>query len=194
MNISKYNFSTSDWDNTPEAVKHEFIRLEQRINELEEKLNQILVRLNKDSSNSSKPPSSDSPYKKKPDPKKTTARKRGGQLGHKGKRQPLLAPTEEVSVMPETCRCGNKLFTKTEHYYTHQEIELPDIPLDVVHYNLFKGYCANCDNVVKAPIPKEHCTGFGPRLSALIADLSGIQGNSRRMVQDFCQSGGFFRR
>ena len=30
--------------------------------------------------------------------------------------------------------------------------------------------------------------GYGSRLSALIVELAGIAGNSRRMVQDFCHS------
>jgi transposase len=189
MSESPRNFSSSDWENTPQAVKDEFLRLEQQVKELKDKLDQLFITVNKDSSNSSKPPSSDSPYKKKTNPKKpTSAKKHGAQPGHKGKRQTFLSPTEEVPVVPKTCVCGNSQFTELEHFYTHQELELPEISLDVVHYQLYEGRCNHCGNVVKGSIPKEHRTGYGPRLSAFIADNSGIQGNSRRMVQDFCQS------
>jgi len=37
-------------------------------------------------------------------------------------------------------------------------------------------------------IPPEQRTGFGPRLSALIAELCGVHGYSRRVVQDFLLS------
>lgn len=189
MSESIYNFSKSDWDNTPQAVKDEFIRLEKRIKELEDKMNQLLIMVTKDSSNSSKPPSSDSPYNKKADTNKpASSRKHGAQVGHQGKRQALLPATQEVPVMPQPCPCGHNHFTEIAHYYTHQEIELPEISLDVVHYKLYKGRCSNCHKVVKALIPKEHSTGYGSRLSAFIADISGIQGASRRMVQDFCHS------
>jgi len=186
---SKYNFSQSDWDNTPEPVKREFIRFEKRIAELEENLNQLLASLNKNSSNSSKPPSSDNPYKEKPKTEKTKPPKtRGAKKGHKGQRQALLAPTKEVSVMPEKCTCGNNQFNGIKPFYTHQEIELPEISLDVIHFHLHEARCTGCNKMVKAIVPKEHSTGYGAGLSAFIADNSGIQGNSRRMVQLFCQS------
>jgi len=189
MSEADYNFSIADWDNTPAAVKQEFELLEQRVKELEVKLDQLSISRNKNSSNSSKPPSSDSPYKNKQIPKQPASPKnRGAQTGHKGKHQSLLTPTKEVPLEPQTCACGNSQFAKLIHYYTHQEIELPEIQLDVVHFQLYKGRCTHCNNRVKAVVPNDNRTGFGPRLSALIADISGIQGNSRRMVQDFCQS------
>ncbi len=60
--------------------------------------------------------------------------------------------------------------------------------MDVLHFILNQGKCTQCGNVVKAQLPKERQTGYGPRLSALIAEVSGIQGNSRYTVRTFCQS------
>ena len=37
-------------------------------------------------------------------------------------------------------------------------------------------------------MPPEHVMGYGPRLSALMAELAGTYGNGRRMVQTFCSS------
>jgi transposase len=42
--------------------------------------------------------------------------------------------------------------------------------------------------LLKAPIPSEHVAGYGPRLTALLSELRGMHGTSRRLVQDFCQS------
>jgi len=75
-----------------------------------------------------------------------------------------------------------------EPFYTHQYIELPEIKMDVLHFVLQKGQCACCGKMVKARIPNEYKTGYGPRLSAVIAERSGIHGDSRESVQSFCAS------
>lgn len=189
MISSNRNFSSTDWEATPDAVKEAFMRLEQKVKELEEQLDQLKIILNKDSTNSNKPPSSDNPYKKRAQNKsKEPKRRPGAKVGHKGKRQKLLKPTKTVPIFPKECKCGNTTFKNTNLFYTHQEIELPEIPLEVTHFMLYQGQCTCCDKTVKAVLPLEHRTGFGARLSAFIADNSGIQGNSRRMVQVFCRS------
>jgi len=37
----------------------------------------------------------------------------------------------------------------------------------------------HCLKTWKASVPPEHGTGYGPRLSAMIGEISGIEGNSR---------------
>jgi hypothetical protein len=83
------------------------VTLLQRIYELE-------ARLGKNSSNSDKPPSSDSPFDgnvdgndkdtsdkdSSKDETQTTRKPRGGQPGHKGHKQKLLEPTETEHVFP----------------------------------------------------------------------------------------------
>ena len=143
--------------------------------------------LNKNSSNSNKPPSSDSPFviqskQHKPAPNTKKERKR------RGFRQQLLPPTETQKLLPERCSCGCTDYENLEQYYTHQIIELPEIVLSVLHVILYRGRCSDCGKTVKAHIPFPLRTGFGPRLSALIVELSGAHGDSRRTVQDFLQS------
>jgi len=62
------------------------------------------------------------------------------------------------------------------------------IELDVRHLILYRARCAGCGRTVKPVIPPEQRAGFGPRLSALIAELRGVHGNNRRAVQDFLLS------
>ena len=64
-------FTEADWLATPEPVQKAFIALEERVLELEEKVEKLTAlvekleaRLNKNSGNSSKPPSSDGPFKR----------------------------------------------------------------------------------------------------------------------------------
>ncbi len=60
--------------------------------------------------------------------------------------------------------------------------------MDILHLILKKGKCRKCGKIIKAKVPKENQTGYGPRLSALIAEMSGIQGNSRETVRTFGKS------
>jgi len=147
------------------------------------------------SRNSNKPPSSDPPFKKKPaksgaaKPRKG-GKKRGGQKGHKGHKQVMLDPTEVVDVSPTHCSCGcHRLSPLADGpFYVHQEIELPEIKMDVIHFRLFAATCQNCGQVVKGRTPDGHHTGYGPRLCALVAQLSGPCGESRETVRDFIRS------
>ena len=157
---------------------------------LEYRTEKLESSVNKNSQNSSKPPSSDSPFKKPKAKRKKSKRKRGAQKGHKGHQQNLLEPTQEVFILPEDCDCGCSALRPgtIKPYYTHQQIELPEIRMDVLHFILHQGKCRKCGRLLKAAVPKNHQTGYGPRASALIAEMSGIQGSSRKTVQDFCKS------
>ena len=55
---------------------------EQRIAKLEAEVRELTARLNQNSQNSSKPPSSDGPHVKRKPPKPPSGRKPGGQPGH----------------------------------------------------------------------------------------------------------------
>ena len=97
-------------------------------------------------------------------------------------------PTDTIPVQPMECSCRCKTIKKMQPFYTHQQIEFPAIDLDVTHYVLHKGYCNNCGKTLSATLSKEQGFGYGPRMSALIAELSGIQGASRKSVQQFLNS------
>ena len=195
----KRDFTESDWANTPDAVKKAYENLETLVVELLEKKQQFEQRLyklerqlNKNSSNSSKPPSSDSPYKKKVGSSTKNQHdkqaKAGAKLGHKGHRQKLMEATDTIPVYPDECQCGCQEIINHTPFYTHQEIELPEITMDVTHFILHQGECIDCGKTVKATVPTEHQTGYGPRLSAFIGEIAGMQGNSRSTVQMLCQS------
>ncbi|VBB44962.1 transposase [uncultured Desulfatiglans sp.] len=155
--------------------------------ELRKRIEQLEARLNKDSSNSDRPPSSDPPFKKKKSGKKKKGTDRR-KLSHPGHRQEMLPPKETRVILPEICTCGNREFPETEPYYTHQVIELPPIELEVIHFELHRGRCPVCGKMQKATVPREHRTGYGPRLSAMIAEMAGTQADSRSTIQTFCAS------
>lgn len=91
---------------------------------LREENEKLKARLNKNSKNSSKPPSSDIKGNS------NTPEKRGGaKFGHKGHFRTLM-PSDEVSkkiaVMPNKCpRCGSKDLVSERKSYKHQVIDIP---------------------------------------------------------------------
>ena len=169
---------------TPPEVIELILHLLTRIKELEARIEELEARLNKNSTNSNKPPSSDPPsVQRKAAPQKSNKPRK-----HKGHRQQYLPPTEVLELHPQRCSCGCNVIDDQEHYYTHQVIELPEIQPVVKHLLLHRGKCPRCGKTVKAYIPDELRTGFGPRISALVAELTAVCGNSRRMVQDTLHS------
>jgi transposase len=193
----KRPFSDEDWNNTPEPVKVYIVQLEdlikqliKRQDELEKRTEKLEAQSKMNSQNSSKPPSSDSPFKRPKKEKKTSKRKRGAQKGHKGHRQQMLEPNQSKNILPETCSCGHSSWEpgSVTPFYTHQHIELPQIELDVMHLILHKGTCACCGKTVNATVPSQFASGYGPRLSSVICELSGSHGESRQTVKEFCHS------
>lgn len=168
-----------------------------RIEELEARLRLALARiaeleakLAQNSTNSSKPPSSDAPGVARK-PAKSTGRKPGGQPGHKGHKRELL-PVEQVdqvvTLAPDECsRCHGPVSEKTgaPEPWRHQVTELPPVKPHVTEYRQCFGYCASCEAWTAAPLPAGvTSSAFGPRLTALVALLSGQYRLSKRMVQD----------
>lgn len=195
--VPKRPFSELDWQLTPETVRHYILYLEQalykmqqRVESNEKRIEKLEVRTQKNSRNSSKPPSSDPPFSKQKRKQKKSKRRKGGQKGHKGHRQEVLNPTKTSWLEPERCTCGNSTFDpqQMQSFYVHQHIELPKIEMQVSHFILQQCDCPNCGKTVKARVPSEKATGYGPRLTAFVGELSGIKGMSRNDVKLLCES------
>jgi transposase len=60
--------------------------------------------------------------------------------------------------------------------------------MDIHHFILQQGHCQGCGRQLKAQVPRDHQAGYGPRFSALVAELAGMQRTSWRLVQDFCHA------
>ena len=184
-----FPFPRQDWEQTPPAVQAYLRTVHDALGQLQERVETLEARLTQDSATSSRPPSSDAPYKKpRQRTNATTPRRAGGKPGHPGHRQVLLAPTTVQELRPECCACGNTALTLLRPYYTHQVLELPPITMDVTHWVLHEGWCPDCGCWSKAQVPAEHATGYGPRFSALMGEVAGAYGNGRRSVQTFCAS------
>lgn len=179
--------SEEDWKQTPPAVRALVLHQHEIIEKLTKRVEELEARLGQNSQNSNRPPSTDPPYQRPKRESKGTG-KPGARKGHKGHQQTLLTPTEIVPVPPKACKCGCQEFGDLRAFYTHQHIELPEIPMQVRHFVLQEGECTSCGRTCKGVIPKGFQVGYGPRLTGLIGELSASQRSSRSAVKEFCQS------
>jgi transposase len=158
--------------------------LEKRIAELESRLNQ-------NSSNSSKPPSSDPIGVKRKPPILPSKKRRGGQKGHPRRIRALVPPERVASVTdckPTECRrCGHSLSGEDAEPRRHQVAELPPIEPEVHEYRLHRLCCPHCNTVTSGALPEGvPSTAFGPRLHAALSVLTGAYRLSKRQVAQLC--------
>lgn len=191
-------FSEEEWAQTPPAVQAFVLALVAHVQELEAELSALRERANRNSRNSSQPPSSDGPETSpRPRPRAESKRQRGGQPGHKGTTRKLV-PLEQVKashdIKPGTCRqCGQALAGQDPEPYRHQVTEIPPVIAEVVEYRLHALACPACGTVTCAEVPPGVPSGaFGPRLQAMASLLTGRYRLSRRdtaeVLDDFFQA------
>ncbi len=167
-----------------EAQARQIAAQAKRIDELEE-------RLNSNSRNCSKPPSTDQVKNPVPKAPAGSGKKAGGQPGHTGKGRALLPP-EEVTHFHDChpapqCDCGSTVRT-SRLSWRHQVIEVPAIEPVVTEYRLYAGICEGCGKQHEAALPPGVSARLtGPRLLALIGTLTGGYRLSKRLVQGLLQ-------
>lgn len=179
----------------PEVIVEVLLQMSARIEELERKV----ALLTRDSSNSSKPPSSDGPAAKPKArrPVKSKKRKPGGQPGHKGANRDLI-PIEEINevipVFPDTCdHCGAALTQEPNSvqsngkYWRHQVLDIPEPKQEVTEYHLHCIRCS-CGAETWGKLPQTARSGFGPRLTAFLAHLTGLHRVTRRGCQEIAKT------
>jgi transposase len=170
------------WDQIPPAAQAAILTLvqqyEQRLQALQQQVAQLTERLNQNSTNSCRPPSSDPPHVKRRPPKPAAGRKKGGQPGHPRQQRPLVPPEQlkqAIPVKPSACRkCGESLHGEDPQPRRHQVAEIPPVQAEVTEYRLHRLTCTACGTRTCASLPAGVPNGaFGPRLQALLAILAG---------------------
>ena len=152
--------------------------LEARVATLEAQL----AAAQKNSGNSSKPPSSDivnppGKSKKRGRPKK---RKRGGQPGHARHQRPLFEEHEVDQVLewrlPACPCCDGPLQDAEQPPKRFQQIDLEPRPVHVDEHRRIGQWCANCQKLHYPALPAELVQAglVGPRLTALVGWLHGV--------------------
>jgi transposase len=155
-------------------------------------LEQQLAAARKNSSTSSKPPSSDIVKPNKPRGKGGKKRKPGGQPGHQRHERPEFPPemvNEFFSCTLDSCPdCGGSLlFSRKADPRVAQQAELIDTPLKITEHKMLAYWCPHCRKVHYAPMPEAVAkTGlFGPRLTTLVAFMKGVCHASFSTIRKF---------
>lgn len=165
---------TREFQGLPEGYvmikRDDFNRLMARIEELE-------GRLNKNSNNSSKPPSSDGPCKVIKNNREKSVRSQGAQIGHDGKGlSPFTEVDKEVTIQVKgKCQCGKDISEGSViHRQNIQVIDLPAKLLEVTEYHIENVRC-QCGMIHKPPFAYERRVQYGDRVKSLLVYMSTMQ-------------------
>jgi transposase len=161
----------------PESIRSYIRYLEGRLQQLETRVHELEERLSKDSSNSSKPPSSDGLKRKPKSLRKQSGKKPGGQQGHAGKGLAQVnSPDVVVTHTPSSCTgCGSDLSSVRGTIAEQRQVfDIPQPKVNVTEHRLEEKKCPCCGRLTKASFP-ENIKGpvqYGDRVRALIAYFS----------------------
>ena len=158
-------------------LKNENVKLMSKIEALEKENTTLKLEnqklkdiINKDSSNSSKPPSSDG-FNKIQNSREKTGRKPGGQPGHKGAEHKLFDnPTKIIELKTEKCQCGGAV--RYSDKYKAKQVADIEIVTSIIEYRQMVGICECCNKVVNTPSPTSDIITYGNNLKSFWAMLS----------------------
>lgn len=145
-----------------------------------DKIKELEVRLNQNSQNSSKPPSSDfnKPPKKRRPGIPREIKKKGGQIGHKGDTLKMVKEADVDDVIklnPIRCNCGKRLKRQQMQLHSRrQQFDIPDPKLFITEYQQLSCTCPSCGQInygkypedIKAPVQ------YGVGVKSLVTLLS----------------------
>jgi len=142
------------------------------IQRYERRLADLEAQLKQNSTNSSKPPSSDPPSLKRSPPQMASSNKAGGQCGHaKAQRALVDHPDAIYDCKPMFCRlCQQPLHGDDPQPLRHQVWDVPPVRPIVIQYRRHRLRCPRCGVTTcgQAPAGQD-----GPRLKAACALLTG---------------------
>jgi transposase len=161
--------------------------LQERIAALEAEL----AKAKKNSSNSSKPPSSDIVKPRKPACQGGKKRRKGGQPGHeqhvRSPFPPAVVNDFQLHTLDCCPDCGGTLVRSRREPEVLQQVEITATPSVVTEHQGLAYWCPHCRKVHYAPIPEAVVKAglFGPRLTALVAFMKGVCHASFSTIRKF---------
>ena len=168
-----------------EGLRQEVANLRAKLADLEAKL----AKSQKNSGNSSKPPSSD--IVKPPRPKGKRKRQLGAQPGHpRQQRSPFEVAQVDECIdysLPLCPDCGGPVEASDEPPRVVQQVEIVAKPTIVTEHRSAACWCARCQKTHYAPLDQavRRAGLLGPRLTALVAFLKCVCHASFSTVRKF---------
>ena len=165
------------------------------IQQLLGKIAELEARLNQNSGNSNRPPSSDG-LGKRPAIARQKGKKRGGQAGHKGKTLDMVCdPDRTVPHAPERCVCGFDLSQVPKQIEEKRQVfDLPPPKLEVIEHQLQSCICPACQELQIGRFPESvpARVQYGPGVRSLSVLLNnGYQVSFSKIRRFFCDVFGY---
>lgn len=157
-------------------LREQLAQRDQLISQLQERLQTLEERLNKDSHNSHLPPSSDRFARQPKSLRKKSGKKAGGQAKHPGQSLSLsLTPDEIVVHRVECCsHCQHDLhLIVPERIERRQVVEVPQPAVLVREHQSEEKRCPRCQQISTASFPQEvrAPVQYGPTIAAIAVYL-----------------------
>lgn len=177
------------------ALQARMVELEKENSDLKKSLAEMEIRLaraRKDSSTSSKPPSSDIVKPpKEPSPEGDGKRKKGAQPGHPKHDRPPF-PSDQIDevhtyTMEDCPDCGGDLEPSDVAPRVIQQVEIVQRPVVIEEHRGKAYWCRRCRKIHYAPLPAEvEKAGLtGPALTALVGYMKGTCHASFSTIRKF---------
>jgi transposase len=142
--------------------------------------------LNQNSSHSSKPPSADPPSAKPVPARTPSGKKRGGPPGHPKHERTILPPDEIRDHKPSPGGgCRRPLTGDDPQPLIEQVVDPPEKRRPVIHHRHHTLTGPDGRATTAAVASPETRTGFGPKLQAVTAYLSGVGRMGKRPIRPF---------
>jgi transposase len=184
-----YNIYDSGRENTVLFMQLLLDKIEKHdaiIKEHQEQIRRLQELISKDSHNSNKPPSSDSPYKKTQSLRKKTGKKPGGQKGHEGYTRIMTDDPDIIHIISvETCEICQKSLKNSplKGYERRQTTDVPEIRPETTEYRAEIKDCGRCCHENRGVFPAEVSAPvqFGKNMNSIVVYLTnyGLLPNDR---------------
>ncbi|MGB7926388.1 MAG: IS66 family transposase [Pyrinomonadaceae bacterium] len=164
-----------------ERLQEENRQLHYRNFQLQRRNAELEGQINKDSHNSSRPPSTDPAWKKRHQSlRRPSGRKPGGQAGHQGSTlRPSAHPSRVVEHRPQQCRrCHSSLVEAEVVRHLRQQVwEVVPAKLKVTEHRLALLRCRSCGQTTKGEFSEAVRSGaqYGPGVKARVLYLQQYQ-------------------
>ena len=145
-------------------------KLEQRVSELE-------AQLNKDSSNSHKPPSSDGYSKEIKNNREKSGKSQGAQEGHKGRTLQMVTHADKIieHKVKRECKCGKDLSqARVLRIERRQVFDLPEKLLEVTEHQVEVKQCS-CGVIHQAECKEKGNAQYGERIKSFAVYMNQYQ-------------------
>jgi transposase len=169
--VSLVEYLQEQFQESLDEMSKALAQLSEANKKLLDRIQVLEERLNKDSHNSNKPPSSDGLARRFSRKRQPSGKKPGGQKGHEGTTLNMVEHPQHVQIHEVSrCRgCGKSLqHEKPQGYEARQVFDIPPIVVEVTEHRAQIKRCPHCGELSVAAFPEgvNHSTQYGTRLKA----------------------------